>query len=205
MNTVLNKTSYQDFKKPLILSSGVWGVLPSVVFLGWWFCFHSLPGSSLLGKYGSSFKVQTKRGLFRKEKFILFVMETKMYIKVPNLLVFHVSPSPCPLLGWILLSSNSNEKESIRFLVWLLHELVIFSSKTNKSSVFPGHLKMTVCQLLLLSYCIVTLLLLQSYMLFFIDVLFVVVTHNVRFAIKQCQVSQCLQKKMQLIECFLFV
>lgn len=42
----------------------------------------------------------------------------------------------------------------------------------------------------------ITLLLLQSYMLFLIDFLFVAVTHNIRFAIKQYQMSQCLQKKM---------
>ena len=46
MNTVLNKTSYQEFKKPLILGSGQC-FLPSVVFLGCLFCFLSLPGPSL--------------------------------------------------------------------------------------------------------------------------------------------------------------
>lgn len=46
MNTVLNKTSYQEFKKPLILGSGLC-FLPSVIFLGCLFCFLSLSGPSL--------------------------------------------------------------------------------------------------------------------------------------------------------------
>lgn len=67
---MLNKTSYQDFKKPLILGSGVQGVLPSVVFLGCLFRVHSLPGSSLYlwGNIYSSSKIQTKKGLLSKEK-----------------------------------------------------------------------------------------------------------------------------------------
>lgn len=67
---MLNKTSYQEFKKPLILGSEVWGVLPSVVFLGCLFCFQPLPGSSLkvLEKHLPQFQSSDKVGFFPQGK-----------------------------------------------------------------------------------------------------------------------------------------
>lgn len=61
MNTVLNKTSYQEFKKPLILGSGLC-FLPSVIFLGCCFVFFLFLDLllTLLGEYVQQFQSSDK-------------------------------------------------------------------------------------------------------------------------------------------------
>lgn len=115
--------------------------MPSVVFLDCLFYFLSLTGRSLdiLGEYMKQFQSLEKVGFVPQGKTQPVFCGGKNVEQFPQ----HFDTS-ChfvlpPLLEWMLVKNNSNERV-YQILTLLLHESDIFSAKREGYSISSGHL-----------------------------------------------------------------